>query len=198
MHCSTATTVHISKFYFIVTYYLKLYWVKVLSVNVCSWCCLGALIGICVPSMAPMHRGRPLCWSKPSITSCSLSLVGHWIKWGVILFTTASHILVGTLNTVEHVTSNLSDTDLIHSGLPRYHNVMRSCFSRSIVGRPLSLGTGISGQFPKSLTSFWAVDLESLKCWRKEESETVKPFSMCRNPFELQHFCTFSYARQAS
>ena len=93
------------------------------------------------------------------------------------MFTTASHILVVTLNTVEHVTSNLSETDLIHSGLPRYHKVMRNCFSRSIVGRPLSLGTGISGQFPKSSTSFWAVD-------EKRNRTTVELFSLRRNPFE--------------
>ena len=84
------------------------------------------------------------------------------------MFTSALQILVVTLNTVEGDTSNRSDTDLMHS---RYQTVISSCFSISTVGRPLSPGTGISGQVPKMLTSLWAVGLESLKCWRKDESD---------------------------
>ena len=87
------------------------------------------------------------------------------------MFTSALQILMVTLNTVEHDTSNPSETDLMLSGFPRYQTVISSCFSISTVGQPLSLGTGISGQVPKMSASLWAVSLESLKCWRKDESD---------------------------
>ena len=62
------------------------------------------------------------------------------------------------------------------------------CFSISTVGRPLSLGTGISGQFPKSLTRFWGVGLESLRCWRKDESDIRGTVLSVRTSAFLQVF----------
>lgn len=136
----------------------------------CSWWLRGAFMGY-VCHQWPRCIEVSHYFLKPSIVQNNLSLEGHWIKWGAILFTSAFQILVVTLNTVECDTSNRSDTDLMHSGFPRYQTVISSCFSISTAGRTLSLGTGISGQVPKMLTSLWAIRLESLKCWWKDESD---------------------------
>ena len=101
-----------------------------------------------------------------------------------------------TLNMVERDTSNRSDTDLMHLGFPRYQTVIGSCFSISTVARPLSLGTGISGQVHKMLTSFWAVGLESLKRWRKDESDIagtiLSTYDSVRTSAFLQFFINSS------
>ena len=83
-----------------------------------------------MPSMAPTHQGKPMCSLKPSITCNNLSPDVHPMKKGAMLFMSALQILVVALNKVEHVTSNRSDTDLMHLGFPRYQSVNSSQFQQ--------------------------------------------------------------------
>ena len=141
-----------------------------LRLTYCSGCTLGALMGICVPSTMPRHRGKPLFCSNFCMISTARSPCGHRMKVFAQLSTSALQTLLTMRYTEDFVTLKRSDTDRKHSGLPSTQRVKSNCFSTLTGGLPLLCTVGIPGQAPSSLVTVSALCLDRRKWDRKTES----------------------------